>query len=233
MTYPVTKLITGAFYGSGIVSRGFETVEDSDISDGLLWLNDIILETTIDFGMIPYETKATFAGIVGQETYDIDGLVSIDTLTYVLNNVRYPMYYVGRDKYNGEFRSLNIQTLPYQYNYERIKGGSRISIYFKPDQAYTFEINGTYSLSAVTLGQDLELTLDQFYITYLRYALIDRICAEFAKETPAGAVKTLKKYTALIEKNSRPPDLELKKVSTLSDSQGYNWAVINLGNGWL
>ncbi len=74
---------------------------------------------------------------------------------------------------------------------------------------------------------------DQFYITYLRYALADRICAEYNYDTPANVMRQLGKYESWINKKSKLIDLEMKKVSTLQRKNYYGWAYINLGRGWL
>lgn len=233
MAYKVLQLITGAYYASGIVAREFETVSGSEASDAVGWLNDILLESRIDMGMVPYETVSTFDAVVGQETYEITDLIDIDTLTFVKDDVRYPVTFVKRDKYQGEGRVLTIDSLPYQYFYERIKGGSKIYLYFYPDQAYTFTINGTFALSSVVINDDLEDTLDRFYITYLRYALADRICTEYNKPTPQGVAKQLQHYRDLIDKNSRPLDMRLRKQSTLGTQESFGFAWANLGRGYL
>lgn len=73
---------------------------------------------------------------------------------------------------------------------------------------------------------------DDFYITYLRYCLADRICAEYNYDTPPGVMKQLSKYEAWINKNSRLLDLEMEKTSTLQKRYGLNWAAINIGRGY-
>jgi len=73
---------------------------------------------------------------------------------------------------------------------------------------------------------------DDFYTTYLRYALADRICAEYNYDTPANVVRQLNKYESWINKKSKLIDLEMKKVSTLQKRGTFNWAFVNLGKGW-
>jgi hypothetical protein len=74
---------------------------------------------------------------------------------------------------------------------------------------------------------------DQFYITYLRYALADRICAEYNYVTPPNVLRQLGKYESWINKKSRLQDLRNMKVSTLNKRTTYGWAFINLGRGWI
>ncbi len=233
MAYTTNELITGAFYASGVISREFETVSGSQIGDGLSWLNDIISEKVVDDGMIPYETSYTFTAIPGQEVYVIPNLIAIDTLVFFLNSVRFSMDYNKRNNYFGANRVENIRTLPYQWYFERQKGGGNLYIYFSPDQAYPMELHGTFRLSEVVLFQDLSLTLDRFYMTYLRYALAERICAEFNYVTPPNVVKQLGKYEGWIDKKSKLLDLRIEKISSLKDqSQSYSWAYVNLGRGF-
>lgn len=233
MAYTTNELITGAYYASGVVSREFETVSGGQIGDGLNWLNDILEEKTVDDGMVPYESTYTFTAVPGQEVYVIPNLIAIDTLVFFLNSVRFSMDYNKRNNYFGSNRVENIQTLPYQWYFERQLGGGNLYIYFTPDRAYPMELHGTFRLSEVALFQDLSLTLDRFYITYLRYALAERICSEFNYVTPPNVVKQLGKYEGWIDKKSKLLDLRLDKVSSLnSNTTTYAWCYINLGRGF-
>jgi hypothetical protein len=76
------------------------------------------------------------------------------------------------------------------------------------------------------------LVLDQFYITYLKYALTNRICVEFDYAVPPGAKMQLDKYESMISKRSQQLDLRMEKISTLNTSQTIDYAQINLGKGW-
>ena len=232
MAYTTTQLITGAYYETGVVSREFETVSGPQLSDGLIWLNEIIAENAVDEGMIPYETKYTFNSVAGTSEYLITGLVQADTLTFYIDDVRYSMQEQKRNQFFGSDRVTNVETLPYLWHVEREFGGARLFIYFEPDQAYPMELWGMFRLSQVIEGQDLSLTIDKFYTTYLRYALADRICAEFNYTTPPNVVKQLGKYEAFIDKKSRPLDLQMQKMSTLHKRSRMGWAQANLGKGW-
>lgn len=233
MAYTVNQLISNAYYASGVVSREFETISGPEVADALAWLNDILQEATVGDDMIPYETTATFTSIVGQESYFIDNLIDADTLTFFYDDVRYPLKRTPRNQYFGNGRVETIQSLPYQWYLERGFGGATIYLYFLPNQPYTVEIHGIYRLTNVALGQDLELTLDRFFITYLRYALADRICAEYNLNVPMGVAKQLGKYQAIISKKSRPLDLRLRKNSDLHQEDRFGWAWVNLGRGYL
>ena len=233
MAFTTNELITNAFYASGVVSREFETVSGQQIGDGLQWLNEIIDEKVVDDGMIPYESTYTFNAVPGQEIYPIPNLIAIDTLVFFLNSVRFSMDYNKRNNYFGSNRVNNIQTLPYQWYFERQLGGGNLYIYFTPDKAYPMELHGTFRLAEVALFQDLSITLDRFYITYLKYALADRVCSEYNYVTPPNVVKQLGKYEGWIDKKSKLLDLRIDKISSLKD-QGttYSWAYINLGKGF-
>lgn len=233
MAYTTTNLIADAYYASGVVSREFETISGSQIGDGLEWVNNIITEKTIDVGMIPYETTYNANFVIGQEKYFIPNLTQIDTLVFFLDQVRYAMKYEKRNAYFGSSRVENIKTLPFEWYFERQFGGGNLYIYFQPDQNYPMEIHGIFSLAQIVLGQDLSLTFDQYYTTYFRYALADRICAEYSYTTPDNVIRQLGKYEAFITKNSRILDMRLSKTSTLQKKGNFNWAFINLGKGWM
>jgi hypothetical protein len=233
MAYTTNQLISSSYYAAGVVSREFETVSGSQIGDGLVWLNNIITEKTVDEGMIPYESTYNANFVVGQEIYSIPNLIQIDTLVFFLDAVRYAMKYEKRNAYFGTSRVENIQTLPFQWYFERQFAGGNLYIYFKPDQNYPMEIHGIFRIPSVSLGQDLSLTLDEFYTTYLHYALADRICAEYAYTTPDNVIRQLGKYEAFITKKSRILDLRIGKTSTLQKRGTFNYAFINLGHGWV
>jgi len=233
MAYTTNQLISGSFYSAQIVSREFETVSSEQISDGLQWLNDIITEKTVDEGMVPYETTYNQNFIIGQEIYYIPNLIQIDTLVFFYDQVRYAMNYTKRNAYFGSSRVQNILTLPFEWYFEKQFGGGNLYVYFFPDQNYPLEIHGIFRIPPVILGQDLSLTFDQFYITYLRYALADRICSEYSYVTPDNVLRQLNKYEGFIDKNSRILDLRISKTSSLQNRGNFNYAFINLGHGWV
>jgi len=233
MPYNVNQLISGAYHAAGIVSREFETVSGPELADGLLWLNNILTEKDVDDAMIPYESTYTSNFVAGQSDYFIPNLVQIDTLVFYLDTVRYAMMYEKRNQFFGSNRAENIQSLPFEWYFERGKGGGTLSIYFTPDRNYPLEIHGTFSLSEVTPFQDLSLIFDQFYITYLRYCLADRICSEYNFETPQGVLKQLGKYESFIAKKSRLIDLRMVKTSSLQRRGSMNYAFINLSYGFV
>lgn len=233
MVTTVTEVVTEAYYHSQIVSEDFETVSGKQLNVGVKQLNQILADKTIDHGMIPYMTNDTFVGVIGQEAYQISNLISIDTLVFYKDNVRYSMRMINRDQYFGSPRVENISTLPYTYHVERNFGGATIYLYFTPDESYNFEYWGKSRLTNVVLNQDLSLTLDQFYINYLIYALADRLCSVNSVEPPRLVVIQNARYIKMINKNSAVLDLTSKKVSTLSSrTSGINYGQVNLGNGW-
>lgn len=233
MAYTANQLISQAYYASNIVSRDFQTVSGAQIGDGLIWLNEIITDATVDEGMIPYETTYTFNTVAGDGIYEIPGCIKIDTLVFYKDSVRYAMEYQKRNEFFGSPRVESITALPFDWYFERQLGGGNLHIYFLPDQIYQMEIHGVFSLEEISLGDDLSETFDKFYISYLKYALADRICVNYEVDTPISVIKQLNRYQAFINKKSRLLDLRLNKMSTLQSGTGYNWAYVNLGRGFV
>lgn len=168
--YTSNELIADSYYASGVVSREFQTVSGSQFSDGLRWLNNILSEKRVDQGMIPYETPYHFIAKEGVQKYFIPNLIQIDTLVFFLQNVRYSMGYSKRNEYFGAPRVENIQSLPYEWYFERQVGGGNLYIYFAPDKNYPMEVHGTFNLNSVSLGQNLsqnisiaDLGMPKFY----------------------------------------------------------------------
>jgi hypothetical protein len=233
MPITVTQEINEAYYASGIYSRNFETVAGNDFNFGLQIFNDLLAEKLINDKMIPYYTMQNFTGVIGQEQYDITNLIEVDTLTFVINTVRFPVRMENRADYFGTARANNVNSLPFSWHLERTLNGASMFVYFKPQTAYTFEIWGKFGLTAVTdLDEDLLLTYDRYYVTYLKYELAERLCAEFNMEVPLGVQQTLFKLKKQISKKSAILDLELSNTSTLGRQSALNWAQINLGHAW-
>lgn len=233
MSYTSLQLITGSYHLAGIVSRDFETVTGQQSSDGLIFLNDIIADKTVDTGLIPYYTEYDFNGVIGQEKYTIANLISIDTFTFYIDTVRYSTQPQKLRRYFGSSRAEGIQSLPGVWHMERELGGASLYIYFVPDQTYPMTIWGQFRLSAVTLAQDLELTLDRYYINYLKFELANRLCAEYNYNVPPMVTEELRKYRHMISKKTAPLDLNLTKLSSLQKRGGINYAQVNIGKGWI
>ncbi len=155
MPYTSNQLINGAYFSAGVVSREFETVSGSQVSDGLSWLNDILADKNVAQSMLPYETTYKFVSRPGVEKYFVPKLTQIDTLVFFLDQVRYSLTFTKRNEYFGSSRVENINTLPFQWYFERQTGGANIYIYFKPDRHYPVEVHGSFELDPVSLNQDL------------------------------------------------------------------------------
>lgn len=233
MAYTTLKLINNAHYESGIVSRGFETVSGQQAIDGLDFLNDLIADKTVENGLIPYYQEYDFTAVTGQERYFIADLITIDTFVFFIDTVRYQTENRGRREYFGTSRADNIQSLPGSWHMERCFGGANLYIYFKPNTTYPLTIWGQFRLQQVTINQDLSLTLDRFYINYLKFDLAARLCAEYNYTVPPGVRQALEQYEDNISKKSGPLDLRLIKLSSLQRRGGINYAQVNLGHGWV
>ncbi len=233
MAYTTLQLINNAYYESGIVSRGFETVGGQQANDGLQFLNDLIADKTVENGLIPYYEEYNFNAVTGQETYFIPDLIEVETFVFYIDTVRYQTENRARREYFGSSRADNIQSLPGSWHMERCFGGANIYIYFKPNQNYPLTIWGQFRLQQVVINQDLSLTLDRFYINYLKFDLAARLCAEYNYTVPPGVAKALAKYENDISKRSGPMDLRLIKLSSLQRRGGINYGQVNLGKGWI
>ncbi len=92
---------------------------------------------------------------------------------------------------------------------------------------------GQFRLQAVVINQDLSLTLDRFYINYLKFDLAVRLCAEYNYTVPPGVMTQFKKYEDNISKKSGPMDLRLIKLSSLQRRGSINYGQVNIGHGWV
>jgi len=233
MAYLTSTLVANAYYIANIVSREFETVTGQQASDGLATLNDLLADKTVNNSMIPYTDKYTFNAVTGQEAYPIPGLIYADTFTFFINSIRYQTRNQQRQDFFGSFRATDIQSLPFNWHAERDLGGSTIYLYFLPDEAFPMEIWGQFALSQVTEFQDLELTLDRFYINFLKYELAVRLCKEYGYVVPPAVNEQLQEYYRWINSTANTVDLKMQKVSTLTGGTAINYAIVNLSGGWV
>lgn len=233
MSLLTSELISRSYYTSGIVSRDFETPTGAQVSDGLMLLNQVIADRTVDEGTIPYTDKYEFNAVGGTASYDIPNLIDIETFTFYIDSVRYQTRNQGRQDFFGTFRATNIQSLPFNWHLERNFAGATLYLYFVPDINYPLEIWGNFRLTAVTMFQDLSLTLDEFYTNFLEYLLAERLCQFNSYQVPQNVAIQLEKYYKWISNQTNVMDLRQQKLSTLSGNAAINYAVVNLSSGWM
>ncbi len=231
MVYTTNKLISNAWYLSGIVARNLQTVTGDQIADGLDLLNAFIAVKTANVRLIPYFMEYDFTAVIGQEMYFIPNLVSIETFTFNIGPVRYSTLPQKRITYSGSGRIDNINSLPFSWKIERALGGANLFIYFNPDQTFPLKIWGKFALAPVALGQDLSLTIDQYYIEYLRYGLAGQMSEEYNIPLQPQVANRLYELEKMILDIS-PPDLQMVKMSSLTENTSYNYADVNIGRGW-
>lgn len=258
MTYTAQQLITRSWFLSGIVARNLQTPTGDQINDGLTMLNNLLDFKQIETDLIPYWQYITFTATPQQEFYFLPYVAEMETSTFNIGVVRYPMVSSSRTNYFGSSRVDNIYTLPFSWNYERGVGGGTMGMYFIPDQAYPIKIKAKIFLVDVSLTTDLQNVTASFtnpysvpnyttytfinngiqgydtsYLEYLRYSLARYMCSEYGIMFNPESEKI---YQSMARKlmYMDPPDLSMKKLSILQSDQnpGYSWADVNLGKGW-
>jgi hypothetical protein len=246
MPYLAQDLITRSWFLSGIVARNLQIPTGDQIYDGLQMLNDLLNFKQIETDLIPYWTYIELPLVANQEYYFLPYVAAIESATFNIDVVRYPMDYVSRRNYYGSSRVDNISTLPFSWNYNRALGGGNMALYFKPESNYPMKMMVKLFLVDVTLTTDLtnisEIVpytfvnsanqgLDTAYIEYLRYALAQYFCSEYGVLFNPESEKILTSYKRKLMYES-PPDLSSIKTSILTECQGLNYGDINLGKGW-
>lgn len=246
MPYTAQELITRSWFLSGIVARNLQVPTGDQIYDGLQMLNDLLNFKQIEIDLIPYWTYIELPLVAGQEFYFLPYVAAIESATFNIDVVRYPMDFVTRRNYYGTSRVDNISTLPFSWNYNRALGGGNMALYFLPEANYPLKMMVKIFLVDVTLQMDLtnlsEIVpytfinssnqgLDTSYIEYLRYALAQYMCSEYGVLFNPESEKILTSYKRKLMYIS-PPDLSTQKTSILTQGTGLNWGDINIGKGW-
>src|SRR6185503_20885583 len=191
MIITAKELITKAYYLSQIESRNLQTVEGYQINDGLYLLNALLDVKGSDLRLIPYYTETIFNTVQAQEKYFLPNVLSAEVMTFNIGAVRYQMQGLSRDKYFGPGRIDDVQSLPFQYHVERAFGGSNIYLYYVPQDVYEVKMWGKVGLTEVNLDTNLSGVYDPFYIEYLRFALAEYICLDYAETFLEQAAKKL------------------------------------------
>jgi len=83
-----------------------------------------------------------------------------------------------------------------------------------------------------SIVQNLLLTYDRYYLTFLKYELAERLCTEYEYSVPVGLDRTLIRLRKQISKKSAVLDLELQITSTLGGQSSLSYGQVNLGNAW-
>jgi hypothetical protein len=248
MAYTAQQLISRAWYLSGIVARNLQVDTGGQSSDGLYLLNALLDFKQIETDLIPYWQYIEMPLVPHQEFYFLPYVAAIESATFNIHPVRYPMDYVTRRNYYGSARVDNISTLPFSYNYNRALGGGNLALYFKPDQDYKLRAMVKIFLVDVQLNTDLtnisEIVpytfvnssnqgYDTGYIEYLRYSLAESMASEYGIMFNPQSDKILTSMKRKLMYIS-PPDLSMIKTTVLmSDGfSGWNWGDVSLGRGW-
>jgi hypothetical protein len=209
-------------------------------------LNALLDFKQIELDLIPYYTYIEMPLVGGKEFYFLPNVAEVELATFNIDVVRYPMDQVGRRAYFGSSRVDNIQTLPFNWNFNRGQGGGTLGVYFLPQANYPLKMMVKFFLNDVTLqtdltnvGENLPYTFlqtnnagyDTSYIEYLRYALAQYMCSEYGILFNPESERILTSMKRKLMYMS-PPDLTLKKLSILCEGSGMNWGDVNIGRGW-
>jgi len=248
MAYTAQQLITRAWYLSGIVARNLQTPTGDQITDGLDLLNSFLDFKQIEVDLVPYWNYIELDLIPNEEYYYLPYVSQIESATFNIGTVRYPMNSTTRTNYFGSPRVDNVSSLPFSWNYNRELGGGTLSLYFKPAEAYKLKLMVNLFLTDVKLDTDLtdisrdvpytfiqgsNQGYDTSYIEYLRYGLAKMMCSEYGVEFNPESERILISYARKLMYMS-PPDLSMKKATILaSDRQsGLNYGDVNIGRGY-
>ncbi len=247
MPYTAQTLITRSWYLSGIVARNLQFVTGDQITDGLMMLNALLDFKQIEIDLIPYWTYIELPAVPNQEFYFLPYVAAVESMTFNIGPVRYPMDQTTRSTYYASSRVDNISTLPFNYNYNRALGGGNLALYFLPESNYPLKLMVKIFLVDVSLNTDLTNIIqpglpytfinsanqgyDTAYIEYLRYELANYMCNEYGVALNPTAMETLVSYRRKLM-DVEPPDLKMIKSSILTEINGLNYGDINIGKGF-
>ena len=230
----VSELISRAYIFSGIVARGLNSVSAQQGADGLFLLNLLMGEIVIQPDYIPYYSFVTLTTVPGQEQYFFNNVASVETVTFLLNNVRYSLNLDNRRHYFGSPRAENISSLPFRVYHERVLNGTQVYLYFFPSQELVLQLKcKTFlpTLSVENLDTDLNTLYDTSYQSYLMYLLVKKIC-QWNKITMNPEIqRELSRFQQIMD-DMNPNDYTIHKSYSLSKGESLTYADVNFGRGW-
>jgi hypothetical protein len=221
MTYNVRRLITEAYYLTGIVSREFQTIQGGQLATGLSLLNDFLAFESIATQTIPYWQEYNFNTVLGQEIYFVPYLVDIESMCFYLSNVRIPMEQKSRKEYFFSGRVEGLTVMPFTFRMERTTGGANLWLYPLSNTPYPVMAMVKFGLDALpeqSSSYDMNLSpiYDRFYLMYMRYALAELICHDANVNVPPLVTAKLTQIVeGLIEVEY--PDMKCSVISTLGE----------------
>lgn len=232
MVWTARELITESWYLTGIVSPQAQDVTGFQISQGLRLLNRLLAYKQVQTDLVPYYTYNTsYSTVAGQEVYFIENCAEIQSVTFNLSNVRFNMQNKSAFDYYTEMRVNNIRSLPYEYTFQREKGGTNLYLYFLPQDVYQLNIYGKFFLMSATLETDMEETFDASYIEYLRWYLAKYMLLEYNMSIPDGIRQQLRELESQLQYLS-PPSPTVNKQSTLQNNHTTGWMFYNFYSGF-
>lgn len=246
MAYTAQQLISRSWYLSGIVRRNAQQITGDQITDGLNMLNALLDMKALQVDLIPYYTYIEFPLTIGQEYYPLPHVTLVESATFNLSVVRYPMQQLSRIEYFASSRVDDIQSLVFNWNFNRGTGGGQFSVYPLPGSDYICKLMIKLFLQDVSLNTDLtniapdvpytflqpnNVGFDGFYIEYLRYALAEYMCSEYGIQFNPQSEAILRKYELQL-KYVEAPDLTMKRMSILTNTPGLNYGDVNIGQGY-
>ena len=236
MPYTAVNLVNNAWYRSGIVARGLETITGEQASDGLRLLNVVLSKKSSTGQDIPYYTHTEFNAVINQEKYFVPNLIQLEEFTFNLTggqqSVRFAIKRDGRRAYFGSPRIDDISSLIIRYYSERVNGGTNIFVYFLPSDTFKMKVTGRFSLNKVIESTDLETTLDAFYVNYLEFLLAEQICLWYKIGVPPAIRQEILELNETM-KDINAPDLTPNHVSLAPRGTTLTWGYVNLGRGFM
>lgn len=233
MTTTARELITEAYYISGALSQEQQESGGTELKNGLNALNRALAVESITGTLIPFFKEYEFDFVPGQEKYEIDNLIEIENVTYILSNVRYQMRRLSRNDYFSQWRVEGITSpVPTTYHFERRKGGGDIYFYFPPSSSNTVKVWGKFGLTKIAdENVDLETIYSDEYITYLGFLAAKYICIAYDETLPEQAQQVFNEIVEGLHYQSKM-DLTVRKTSVFGKKYLLDPVSANLYDGW-
>lgn len=225
----VNELVQDAYRLAEIIAERGESIDSTQLSTGIRLLNYVISRININADEVSLVTTEEVTLTSGNNTVTLDGWVEILKAQYLMGSLWLDTELVNIFTYRNDARITNNSGIPFLGYEQRTATGITISLFFTPDDSYTFRIDGYKSLQSLAINDDIA-TKDPFYEQLLLYFLAKEI-RKYSQLPDSDYLNDIcddisNRLTDIKQDNNKV------KLSNVGGGGGRDLQSLNLGQGW-
>lgn len=208
-------IIVKAFYLIGEFSPD-ELPSDSQITEGLYYLNDLFDHFASLGIFIPFIKELTFNLQSGKDEYtisniipadvDFERIVELDYVNIIRERISYPVRVIKRSDIFNNTRLVDIKTRPGYVIFIRDDLFTKLKFYPVPEFPYECHVRAKFMLDHLELFDNLD-EVPPYYFRFLRYAL----ARELKDVYPSGnwSAQAENEYQVMLKNVTAATDIDM------------------------